>query len=442
MANKRIEWDYNEPGYGSVTYTKYYITGEIDYTTTYTVTNNDIDATIKIGDNAYAICRRYGIRYKRVTKSPNGYESVQIFDDFSYVTDILNIYGSGDIYNNRDSMYVRVEPPEGSNFNYVDVGFDAGVLYNTIDTIEIPDGITSIGDRLFRELGDRAKKFKKYLYYEEDDNGVINGVSYGMDSYEDLDMRYNIILGNSIRKIGSSAFYISNLSRSKIANMTIKSRVVEEIGDYAFANQNEIKGLDFGFNPTIVHSAAFDGCNNLEYVNISDNWTRDDGNCYTFRNCYKLHTINHKNVIHTVTGSMYENCNSLDRITIISDEDVDLGTLTKALYVELNAGTVLDEEGYFITEINKDSKMPEKLASYDWKAAWNRILVYRTFHSVHLFHNGKHIEISCYNRGDIPLKHEDIWYFLRWIKLNEKESNTNQTPLHVAHNGQWYQITY
>lgn len=447
MAEYRSDWDYNEPCNATFTETVYYTSGEINYINTHILTNNDIEADCKIGDNVYARCRRYGIRYKKIQTKQGSEPTINIFDNFSNCVDILNIYGSGDTYDIRDIGNIPFKPPEGSQLNNVEIGFSSAIWSNTIDTIEITDGITSIGYSLFDELSSNARKFKKYMSHTEpNSNGSFN-VSYGMDNYENIDVNLNIILGSSVRKIGAYAFRFitSSKSKSKITNITIKSKVVEEIGRLAFANQSEIKGLDFGFNPTIVNGGAFDGCNNLEYVNISDNWTGNDysGPSYsTFRNCYKLHTINHKNVIHTVRGTMYENCNSLDRITIYSDEDVDLGTLTKALYVELNAGTVLDEEGYFITEINKDSKIPEKLASYDWKAAWNRVLVYRTFHSVHLFHNGKHIEISCYNRGDIPLKHEDIWYFLRWIKLNEKESNTNQTPLHVAHNGQWYQITY
>lgn len=321
------------------------------------------------------------------------------------------ITGFGDMYQSIDDFLI----PEGQTVNF----FNAAKIKQ--ETLIIPEGITTIADKCFMGLGEN--------YGQAND---APGVSH-------------VILPESLRVIGYYAFKgLSSRLFPKIQTITFGHNI-ELIDRQAFELQTSLVTLDFHDNPgMIVNGGAFNDCINLEYVGLPDDWYGNDytGPSYsTFRNCRKLSRISPKNVIHTLMYDMYRNCVRLGRV-YIKDREFDYTPNAWSFYVDLFEGDNLDEDGYYITEVNNRSVIDPLVLQYDWKTNWHRILVYYTDVSVHLYHMGRHIEISCYEQGAIPLKHEDVWYFLRWVQLNGTNSDLSQSPLHVAHNGHWYQISY
>lgn len=328
----------------------------------------------------------------------------------------IEIIGSGPMYDSASDFTY----PEGQSFN----SWEQAVYGCYQDSLVIPEGITTIANACFRGLGE---------WYPRDNDNDRPGV-------------YGVICPESLTEIGDSAFYsVFANNMYKLQYITFGHNV-EKIGTYAFNNQRQLKRLEFYGNPTVVNGGAFKDCHDLEYINIAVDWEGLDysGTAYnTFEGCYKLEHINAENKIHTFRGTMYYNCNRLGRVTIDSADFV-IGTVRNtSFYVNLFAGDNCDEEGNYITEVNVDSYLTPEILAYDWKTKWHRVIAYVTFASVHLYHMGRHIEIMCYERGALPLKHEDMWFFLKWIRLvDESGSNPEQTPLHVAHNGHWYQICY
>lgn len=328
----------------------------------------------------------------------------------------ISISGSGPMYDKiTDFQY-----PQGQTFN----SWSRAVLRCYQDTLIIPEGITTLADLCFNGLGE---------YYSNAAGNERPGV-------------YHVSCPESLRIIGDQAFqaqYYSNIL--KIQSISFGHNV-EKIGRYAFEHQHDLTRLEFYGNPTIVNGGAFSDCHNLEYINIANDWEGLDysGPSYeTFNNCWKLEHINALNKIHTFQGNMYYKCNKLGRVTIDATDFSLQEVKRTSFYVELFAGDNCDEDGNYITEVNVDSYLTQDMLSYDWKENWHRVIAYVTFASVHLYHMGRHIEIMCYERGALPLKHEDMWFFLKWIRLvDESGSNPEQTPLHVAHNGHWYQICY
>lgn len=328
----------------------------------------------------------------------------------------IEIAGSGPMYDSRDDFTY----PQGQSFN----SWTQAVLRCVQPSLIIPEGITTIAKLCFHGLGEFYPRFN-----DNERPGV-----------------YHVHCPESLRIIDDQAFQAAYYTDVlKIQSISFGHNV-EKIGRWAFEEQHELTRLEFYGKPTIVNGGAFSNCYNLEYINIANDWEGLDyvGPSYeTFQNCYKLEHINALNKIHTFQGNMYLNCNKLGRVTIDAS-DFDIREVKRtSFYVELFAGDNCDEEGNYITEVNVDSYLTPDMLAYDWKENWHRIIAYVTFASVHLYHMGRHIEIMCYERGALPLKHEDMWFFLKWIRLvDESGSNPEQTPLHVAHNGHWYQICY
>jgi hypothetical protein len=284
------------------------------------------------------------------------------------------------------------------------------------DIVRIPDGITTIAANCFAGLGEGIGR---------DHN--IRGVQ-------------SVIIGRDVESIGAWAFYSEYTSRyPKLLYVTVNGDKLTSIGPYAFQNQNNIAYLDFKTKVTSVGNGAFSGCTDLQYINISDDWVwvADGPHPITFENCHSLRVISPRNVIHELSGYNYYKCNSLNDI-VIDPSELHVGS-PGALYVDLYAGSDLDEDGYFITEVNTNN---EDIINYDWKGNFNRILVLKADNYLYLYHLGRIIKIGVFDEGDNPgdvgIKYSDVILFLR---LTSVHSNS-QTPLFIAHDGHWWQVKY
>ena len=403
----------------------------------YTFREGYLEYTFQLGSNVWCDVREPYI--ERTSYNPDtGDASSSVANCSSYIID--RVYGSGAMFDTASEIpgatasFIKTDGTEYTRtLAWTTVPRD-----NTTDSLYIGDGITTIADNCFASLNDNSEEYEAYWNY-----------STGQYGYNKQRIIKNIAvtLGSGLTKIGARAFVPghTNTNYSMLSSVIVNGNV-QEIGIRAFENQQILTGIDFHHSPTIVNGGAFRNCYNLEYVNISDEWKSLDytGPSYnTFDNCYRLSRISPKNKIKDIRGEMYRNCNMLTQVTI---DDDDFGNYSKnvALYVDLFAGdpSALDEEGYLITEINEHSVINPYVLAYNWKDNWHRIIAYYTDMFVHLYHMGKHIQIRCYTQGALPLKHEDLWYFLKWVRLNGDTPLHSQSPLFVAHNGHWYQICY
>lgn len=394
-----------------------------------------LEYIFQLGNNVWCDVREPYI--ERISYNPDtGDASSSVKNCGSYIID--NVYGSGAMFDTASEIpgaTASVSKADGSEYTRT-IGWTTVPRDNTTDSLYIGDDITTISERCFASLNDSSEEYKAYW-----------DSSTGQYGYNKQRVIKNIAvtLGSSLTKIGERAFIAghTNTDYSMLSSVTVLGSV-QEIGLRAFEYQQLLTGIDFHHTPTIVNGGAFKDCHNLQYVNISDEWRSLSyiGPSYnTFDNCYRLSRISPKNKIKDIRGEMYRNCNMLTQLTI---EDDDFGNYSKnvALYVDLFAGDPesLDAEGYLITEVNENSVINPYVLEYNWKDNWHRIIAYYTDKFVHLYHMGKHIQIREYTRGEVPLKDEDVWYFLKWVQTNEPL--LNQSPLFVAHKGHWYQICY
>lgn len=401
----------------------------------YSFSEGDLEYTFQLGNNVWCDVREpyiEGTYYNPDT----GDKTSSVANCGSYIID--RVYGSGAMFDAASEI-----PAATASFTKSDgveytrtIGWTTVPRDNTTDSLYIGDGVTTIADYCFAYLNGNSEYYEAYWNYTTG--------QYGYNKQRII-KNIAVTLGSGLRKIGERAFipWRTTTEYSMLSSVTVLGSV-QEIGLRAFEGQQLLTGIDFHHSPTIVNGGAFLNCHNLEYVNISDEWKslKYTGPSYnTFDGCYRLSRISPKNKIKDIRGEMYRNCNMLTQVTI---DDDDFGNYSKnvAMYVDLFAGDPesLDEQGYLITEVNENSVINPYVLAYNWKDNWHRIIAYYTDKFVHLYHMGKHIQIREYTRGAVPLKDEDIWYFLKWVQTNEPLHS--QTPLFVAHRGHWYQICY
>lgn len=403
----------------------------------YTFNEGYLEYTFQLGDNVWCDVREPYIERNQYN-SDTGDITSSVANCGSYIID--SVYGSGAMFDTASeipSATASFTKTDGTEYTRT-LAWTTVPRDNTTDSLTIGSGVTTIADNCFASLNDNSQEYESYW-------NVITG-QYGYNKQRII-KNIAVTLGSGLTKIGERAFVPghTNTNYSMLSSVTVLGSV-QEIGLRAFENQQILTGIDFHNTPTILNGGAFRNCYNIEYVNVSDEWYSLDytGPSYnTFQNCYKLHRISPKNKIKDIRGEMYQNCNMLSKVTIRDD---DFGNYSKnvALYVDLFAGdpSALDEEGYLITEVNENSVINPYVLAYNWKDNWHRIIAYYTDVALHLWHRGHHVEIGLYSQGQLGIRHEDIWYFLKLVELAGKQVIPSQSPLFVYWGDKWYQVCY
>lgn len=447
-------------GPGNWTRYVYNILGQLNSSTYSELGGGKAFAYFKIGDNLTAKCSvRYVYRYyyySDYTQTPTAHSESRYFTWSNAWLDIEEITGSGTMYNRNNIEDVTVKVYVHGQEYSKSYSWEPGLNNNDIT---IPDGATSVGDSVFWGLNNSSKRFIE-THGILNDAGIIGNIDppgTGQEGYlltsggfldtESYDSYPAIVIGSGVKSIGYRAFGKSTtgLTGSFIGSVTVNGDV-GSIGAEAFLRQRKIAGIDFHEGPTAVGASAFEECNELEYVNFNDNWayTGNYGTGNLFYNCYKLKRISPSNVIKNLAGNMYRNCNYLTQVTIHDDEIASRVNRQYAFYVDLFAGdpACLDEEGYLITEVNNNSVIDPEVLEIDWKTTWHRIIAYYTEKCLYIFHNGKRLKVRLYSQGTIPVKHEDIWYYLKAVEISQGSPRHNQTPLVIKHKNKWLQVCW
>ena len=185
--------------------------------------------------------------------------------EYNESTYTLTIYGMGEM-NGYSSDYNKTAPWKS--------------FYETMKTVLINDGVTSIGNYAFYEcteltsisLPDSISSIGQYAFYNCSNltdiiipNGVENIGNWAFHSCSGL---VNITISNSISIIGYHVFsYCTSLISIIIPNS------VETIGDYAFSNCTGLKNLTIPNGVKTIGQGAFKNCSALTTVTIPDSVT-------------------------------------------------------------------------------------------------------------------------------------------------------------------------
>ena len=137
----------------------------------------------------------------------------------------------------------------------------------SLQSITIPNSVTSIGDEAFGEC---------YSLQSVTIPNSVTSIEYG--AFRDCYSLQSVIIPNSVTSIGNYAFS----SCKSLQSVTIPNSVTK-IGDYAFSWCESLQSITIPNSVTSIGDEAFSGCESLQSVTIP-NSVRNIGN-HAFRGC-------------------------------------------------------------------------------------------------------------------------------------------------------------
>ena len=190
-----------------------------------------------------------------------------------------------------------------------------------VESVTIPDGVTSIDDRVFSGCTNLTS-----ITIPDSVTSIGNGAFYNCTSLT------SITIPNSVTSIGGGAFHgCASLTSITIQNgitsieynafegctnltsITIPDSVTS-IGGYAFYGCSSLTSITIPESVTSIGESAFSGCTSLTNITIPDGVT-SIGN-RAFSDCTSLINITIPESVTSIGGSVFSDCSSLTSITM------------------------------------------------------------------------------------------------------------------------------
>ncbi len=207
---------------------------------------------------------------------------------------VLTISGTGEMYD-YSSVYPNNAPWYSEGNTIVSVVIEEGVTtigdnafalgYDNLSSVDLPDSLTSIGDYAFYwcenltdiDISDNITDIGDYAFYGcnglADDNGFViirnELISYCGDDLE-------IEIPDSAVTIGTDSFINSDITAVVI------SEGVEEIGSSAFKYAADLNSVEISNTVTTIGALAFYECQSLTSVTIPSSVTSIGGNAFGY----------------------------------------------------------------------------------------------------------------------------------------------------------------
>mgnify|MGYP000764804049 CR=1 FL=1 len=206
-----------------------------------------------------------------------------------------------------------------SNIEYIGIAAFSGC--GSLQSVTIPNSVTSIGDRAFSSckslqsvtipnsvtsIGDRVFIRCKSLQSVTIPNSVT---SIGDRAFYLCESLQSVTIPNSVTSIGDEAFSSCTSHQS----VTIPNSVTS-IGYEAFSRCTSLQCVTIPNSVTSIGYEAFSGCNSLQSVTIPNSVTSIGD--YAFCSCYSLQSVTIPNSVTKIGDFAFVGCESLQSITI------------------------------------------------------------------------------------------------------------------------------
>ena len=240
----------------------------------------------------------------------------------------------------------------------------------SVDNITIAD--LDIPDKIKEKYKDKLIIIGKDIYYDPANIEKDNEEAW----LEDMDISTNTKFftynsnGDTITGLSESGyaaiengvtkFVMPTKYVSKDANGNRKVTTITTIGENAFNATVEekkacakIKSVIFPTTLTTLKTNAFDGCNGLEKIDLSNTQIEAIGN-YSFRNCSNLAEVKAPNILKSIGAASFENCKNLLKIDLSKTQVTYIGQYAFSYCKNL-----------------KEAILPENLTSLGSGAFWH-----------------------------------------------------------------------
>ena len=192
---------------------------------------------------------------------------------------------------------------------------------HSLQSITIPDGVTSIAAYAFQDcyslqsitIPDEVTSIAAYAFYGcyalqsiTIPDGVTSIWAYAFNNCYSLQL---ITIPDGVTSIAASAFY----GCYTLQSITIPDGVTS-IGNNAFQNCFSLQLITIPDGVTSIAAYAFYNCYSLQSITIHDRVTSIGNNA--FYNCYSLQSITIPDGVKSIAAYAFYNCYSLQSITI------------------------------------------------------------------------------------------------------------------------------
>ena len=181
-----------------------------------------------------------------------------------------------------------------------------------LTSVNIPNSVTSISDYAFYgcseltavHIIDLASWCNISFYYSES-----NPLSYAHHLYLNGEEVKDLVIPNSVRSIGRSAFS----GCSGLTSVTIPSSVIS-IGGSAFYGCSGLTAVTIPNSVTSIGEGAFYGCSGLTSITIPNSVTSIDD--YAFSGCSGLTDITIPNSVTSIGSEAFRGCSNIPFFTV------------------------------------------------------------------------------------------------------------------------------
>ena len=201
---------------------------------------------------------------------------------------------------------------EYNGLSVTSIGYRAFYKCSSLESITIPDSVTSIGDDAFYSCDALKEVYISDIAAWcaiEFESGSANPLYRGAELYLNGELVNSIEIPEGVTSIGSYAFY----NYDSLTSITIPDSVTS-IGDYAFYNCSNLTSITIPDSVTSIGDWTFNGCSSLTSIVIPDSVTHI-GN-YAFWSCDSLTSITIPEGVTSIGLVAFAFCNALESIVV------------------------------------------------------------------------------------------------------------------------------
>ena len=197
----------------------------------------------------------------------------------------------------------------------------------SLASVTIPASVTSIEDGAFDECGGFAVTYggtlAQWCQMDNDCALLDNAKSIKLSDGTDLKSLTTLEIPSGVTKIGDSAFD----SCWDLKSVTIPGSV-KSIGAWAFCGCTSLASVEIPGSVQSIGRNAFDGCTSLASVTIPASVKSIEG--FAFRNCTSLASVEIPGSVTSIGGDAFWGCTSLKEVKYGGTEEqwkkIDIGS--------------------------------------------------------------------------------------------------------------------